>query len=256
VTAALPFLATLALWFASTALIVWLANRPSTTFGFSLLLGGAAGVFGLVLILLTADVVTPAAHYAGLCRRVAGLGLARACIPDRRGHRATPRPLGRGAGWPRFRAATATVIHHEIALAATALPLAGAELGRGQYDRRPRLWLVARLRLSAKLNIFLGVPNLSDEMLPRQLHYLKSYFGAPRLHAALVASLIGSIALAAWLGARALAMPADVGAALLFALAALGALEHLFLALPVRDGALWRWAIPARPKSWGGGYGL
>jgi putative photosynthetic complex assembly protein 2 len=256
VTAALPFLATLALWFASTALIVWLANRPSTTFGGSLLLGGAAGISGLVLILLTADVMTPAAHYAAFAGALLVWGwhelafLTGAVTGPRRGPSAGER------GWTRFRAATATVIHHEIALAATAALLLVLSWGAANMTGAHAFALLLVLRLSAKLNIFLGVPNLSDEMLPRQLHYLKSYFGAPRLHAALVASLIGSIALAAWLGARALAMPADVGAALLFALAALGALEHLFLALPVRDGALWRWAIPARPKSWGGGYGL
>jgi hypothetical protein len=73
----------------------------------------------------------------------------------------------------------------------------------------------------------------------------------------LALSLIGSIALAAWLGQRA-ATTGEAGAALLFALAALGALEHLFLALPLRDSALWRWAIPARRQTSheGGGYGL
>ena len=33
------------------------------------------------------------------------------------------------------------------------------------------------------------------------------------------------------------------------ALAALGAIEHLFLALPFRDGALWGWALPNTRKA-------
>ena len=37
-----------------------------------------------------------------------------------------------------------------------------------------------------------------------------------------------------------------VRASLLFAMAALGVLEHVFLALPFRDGALWGWALPTR----------
>ena len=37
----------------------------------------------------------------------------------------------------------------------------------------------------------------------------------------------------------------SIGASLLAALAALGALEHVFLLLPVRDGALWGWALPS-----------
>jgi hypothetical protein len=52
------------------------------------------------------------------------------------------------------------------------------------------------------------------------------------------------------LGGQALAAPAGsaaaVSASLIFALAALGAIEHLFFALPFRDGALWGWALPAR----------
>ena len=74
-------------------------------------------------------------------------------------------------------------------------------------------------------------------------------------HVAAIA--IGAAALAlgnralAWLGALAAETSgpgASVAASLLFAMAALGALEHLFFALPLRDGALWGWAIAARDK--------
>ena len=37
-----------------------------------------------------------------------------------------------------------------------------------------------------------------------------------------------------------------VGFALLGALAALGALEHIFFASPLPDAALWRWLLPSR----------
>ena len=64
----------------------------------------------------------------------------------------------------------------------------------------------------------------------------------------LIISTIVAIALAAWLGSAAYhaapGSPDAIAASLLFALAALGALEHLFLALPFRDGMLWGWALP------------
>jgi putative photosynthetic complex assembly protein 2 len=63
VSIALPVLATIALWFASTALIVWLANRPRATFPLSLALGAGAGVAGLLLISWTARDAGPAAAY-------------------------------------------------------------------------------------------------------------------------------------------------------------------------------------------------
>jgi putative photosynthetic complex assembly protein 2 len=85
--------------------------------------------------------------------------------------------------------------------------------------------------------------------MPGHLEYLKTYFGPRRLHGALAFSLAALTALSVWLGARALAAPDDsfaaVSATLVFMLAALGSLEHLFLALPFRDGALWRWALPS-----------
>jgi putative photosynthetic complex assembly protein 2 len=256
VSLTLPVLTTLALWFASTALIVWLANRPSRTFRASLLLGGGAGLLGLMLILLTANAATPAADYAAFAGALLIWGwhelafLTGAVTGSRRHGAAGER------GWLRFKAATAALIHHELALAATALLLLILSWGAANPTGAHAFALLLALRLSAKINIFLGVPNLSDEMMPARLGYLKSYFGAPRLHPALLLSLLGCALLTLWLGARALAAPGDVGAALLFALAALGALEHLFLALPVRDGVLWRWAMPAGRKSWGGGYGL
>jgi len=256
VSSALPLLTTLALWFAGTALIVWLANRPSATFARSVAWGGAAGVAGLILILLTADRTSAAAHYAAFAGALLIWGWHELAFLT--GAVTGPRrlPAAGERGWPRFRAAAATLIHHEVALAATAAMLIGLTWGAANQTGAHAFALLLALRLSAKLNIFLGVPNFSDELLPKHLNYLKSYFGTPKLHLVLILSLLCSAVFAVWLGSRAVSSSGDAGTWLLAALAALGALEHLFLALPVRDGALWRWAIPARPKSWGGGYGL
>lgn len=248
---AIPFFATIALWFASTALIVWLANRPRATFPASLAAGGAAGVAGLLLVAFTSHDAGPAAAYLSFIGALAIWGWHELAFLTGAvaGPRRTP-----AAGPPRFRQATAAVIHHELALAATALLLILLSWGAPNMTGALAFALLFGLRLSAKLNIFLGVPNLSDELLPAHLAYLKSYFGRPRFTPALAASLAATIALAVWLGVRA----DSTGATLLFTLAALGALEHLFLALPLRDGALWRWAIPGRPAKSieGGGYGL
>ena len=111
--------------------------------------------------------------------------------------------------------------------------------------------LLFGLRLLAKLNLFAGVPNASTDMLPRHLGYFTSYFGPNRFTALLAASIASTIILASALGALAAQAgqgAAAVGASLLFAIAALGALEHLFFALPLRDGALWGWALPARKR--------
>jgi putative photosynthetic complex assembly protein 2 len=247
VSIALPLLATIALWFASTALIVWLANRPRASFRTSLGIGAAAGAVGLLLIAYTAADAGPAAAYLSFIGALAVWGwhelafLTGAVAGTRR------LPASGTRGWARFREGTAAVIHHEIALAVTALLLVSLSWGEPNQTGAAAFSLLFGLRLSAKLNIFLGVPNISDELLPPHLSYLKSYFGPPRFTPSLALALAGSLGVAAWLGQRAVTS-GEAGAALLFALAALGALEHLFLALPLRDGALWRWAIPARRR--------
>ncbi len=258
----LPASAVLVLWFAGTALIVWAANRPRETYRRSLAIGGVAGAAGLLVVALAGHSNTTAAVYLSFCGALAVWGwqelafLTGAVGGPRRGD-AEPG----AAGWRRFTQATATVIHHEIALAATLALLLLVTWGAPNQTGAATFALLFGLRLSAKLNLFAGVPNFSHELLPAQLRYLTSYFGPSRFGPWLLVSLVATVALAAWLGARAAAAPAgaDTAAAgLLFALAALGALEHFFLALPLRDGALWRWALPARTGAEikGGPYGL
>jgi len=87
-------------------------------------------------------------------------------------------------------------------------------------------------------------------MLPEHLAYLKSYFGRSRMTVLLIASIAAIAASTAWFASLAVAAPAGsaamVGASLLTTLSLLGVLEHLFLALPFRDGMLWGWAMPTR----------
>lgn len=239
----LPTLATIVLWFASTALIVWLANRPRDTFRRSLGLGGVAAVIGLVLMVGAAGDSGDAAAYASFAGALAIWGWHELAFLT--GAVTGPRRAPLAPGGSRFADATATVIHHELALAATAVLLLALTWGAPNAIGAYIFALLFVLRLGTKLAIFAGVPSMSDELLPAHLGYLKSYFGPPRFSATLALALAGAIALTLWLGARAMAAP-SAGGALLFALAALGAIEHLFLALPLRDGALWRWANPAR----------
>ena len=71
----------------------------------------------------------------------------------------------------------------------------------------------------------------------------------------LAASIAAILALAWWFASLAMAAPTGsaemVGASLLTALCLLGALEHIFLALPFRDGMLWGWAFSKQRKQTG-----
>jgi putative photosynthetic complex assembly protein 2 len=149
-------------------------------------------------------------------------------------------------GWLRFKAATATVIHHELALLATATALFALTWHEPNQAAPQTFLLLFVLRLSAKFNLYLGVPNLSDEVFPAHLAYLKSYFRKARMNALFPFSIALGTAIVAWSWTIAQTSPASSGAAvtalLIAGLAALGVIEHLFLVLPLRDAKMWQWA--------------
>lgn len=247
----LPVIVTIAIWFFATGLIAWLDNRDRATFPRSLMLGGVAGVGGLLLILQSAQTVSVSAVYLSFIGALLvwswhELAFLTGAVS---GPRRSECPKG-ASGFQRFAHASAAVIHHEIALAVTALLLTAITWTAPNQIGAMIFVLLFVLRLSAKFNMFVGVPNMATDILPPHLGYLKSYFGPNRFSWLLVATLGASGVLAAWLGSLAWSAQAGsaemVGASLLFALAALGVLEHLFFALPFRDGALWGWALPGR----------
>jgi putative photosynthetic complex assembly protein 2 len=151
----------------------------------------------------------------------------------------------------RFFRACGTIAYHEILLTAVlALTLWLSWEAANTFG----FWTFAVLyfaRISAKLNLFLGVPKINVEFLPGPLAHLPSYFRFARLNALFPASVTAlSFAVACWLeriyGA---ATPADaVGFSLLAALTALALLEHWLMVLPLPDERLWRWMIPV-PKT-------
>ncbi|MBB3033772.1 putative photosynthetic complex assembly protein PuhE [Alteriqipengyuania lutimaris] len=248
----LPVLATIAVWFFATGLIAWAANASRDGFSRSLVLAGVAGVAGLGAVLASLRMTGIDGSYLGFVGALAiwgwhELAFLTGGVTGPRREAAMPH----AHGLLRFRQASAAVIHHELALGATAAMLVALSWGQPNPLGAQVFALLFGLRLLAKLNLFAGVPNASTDILPRHLAYMTSYFGPNRFTALLGLSIAGTVTLAAWLGVQAAMASAGgvaTGASLLFALAALGALEHLFFALPLRDGALWGWAIAARDR--------
>jgi putative photosynthetic complex assembly protein 2 len=142
------------------------------------------------------------------------------------------------------------IAYHEFALIVTAgLVFAVTANAPNQLG----WWTFAALlvlRQSAKINLFLGVRTLNDELLPAQVDFLRSYFARKPINALFPLSVTVATAAAAWLAVAAV----DAGSnfdelcyALLAALVALGALEHWFMVLPVPVVDLWRWSVRAQP---------
>jgi putative photosynthetic complex assembly protein 2 len=248
---AVPLIVTLLVWFFATGLIAWLDNRDRATFPRSLALAGFGGTAGLIAVVAGSLMPTAAGAYIGFVGALmvwswheASFLMGAVAGPRREPSRPTVR------GWDRFIDAGSTLIYHEIALALTALMLLSLGWNAPNPTGASIFVLLFALRLCSKFALFGGVPNQVGDMLPPHLEYLCSYFGPRRFSPAFACALVVTFALAGVLGANAFAAPAGstaaVNASLLFALAALGAIEHVFLALPFRDGALWGWALPAR----------
>jgi hypothetical protein len=108
------------------------------------------------------------------------------------------------------------------------------------------LWV---MRLSSKLNVFLGVPNLTEEFLPDHLAYMKGFFRKRPMNGLFPVSVTASTVPAALLAQAAASAPTPFEAAsytLLAALLALAIVEHWFLVLPISVVPLWRWGLGSR----------
>ncbi len=248
-----PVLYALFLWWFSTGLILLLDGLPRWTFRWSLL--GASGAFGLALhgVASSAGDPTPAGAYAAFTSAVLVWGWNE--IAFLMGFVTGPRkaacPVG-CSGWRHFGHATATVLHHELALAASALLVVLLTWGGVNQVATWTFLILWAMRLSTKLNLFLGVPNPSAELLPDHLRYLGRYLTRKPMNLLFPLSVTLSTAVAALLVHGALAPPAGsfpaTGRSLLATLATLGVLEHWFLVLPLPATRLWRWSLRTRAE--------
>lgn len=236
-------------WWFGTGAVLLLDGLPRHTFPFSLWLGAWVAVAALVMAVSVAGDASVFAAYVGFTAALVVWGWHEMAflMGVVTGPRKTPCPP-EAAGWQRFSAATQAILHHEIALAATLAVLVALTWGAPNQVAAETFAVLWVMRLSAKLNVFLGVRNLATEMIPDSLRYLSTYFGPARGHPFLAASIVLSSAALVLLGARAhTALEATefshVGTTLTATLLALAVLEHLFLAFPVRDTWLWRWAL-------------
>lgn len=246
----MPLVYAAALWFVSTGVIIMLDGLPRRTYRWSFGVASLVALAAIVGVARSAADPSPAGAYLGFTCALAVWGWHEMSflMGIVTGPRKSPCPP-QAAGWTRFRLAAGTLIYHEIALALTAALLIALSWHAVNPAGAAAFAVLFALRLSAKLNIFLGVPNLSVDFLPGHLGYLKSYFRTRRMNALFPVSVITAAAAAAALAltAAGAATPgAATGFALLAALVALGLLEHGFMITPLPDAALWRWAMVSR----------
>jgi putative photosynthetic complex assembly protein 2 len=253
----LDFAAAIALvvfaWWISTGAVLYLVGMPRLTYPLTMgaiTLALAMAFFGLWAI---GDMQTPAAAYGGfLCGLVIWawneLSFLTGLVT---GPRTSECPVG-AKGWARFSAAAQTVIYHELAIAASVLVAWLLTSGMPNQVGLYTLLILWIARLSAKLNVYLGVANLTEEFLPPHLRYLPSYFRKRSMNFLIPVSITVATATTAVLALMAFepgADPFQVAAfTMLAALMALVVVEHWFLVLPMSPAAMWSWGLASRSE--------
>jgi len=243
-----PALFTAFVWWFSTGAILWLDGLHPRTYRASLT--GASALAALALTGLAAtkdDTSLGGAYVAFLCGLVIWAWQEMAFLM---GLVSGPRRIPSEPGAPplrRFGQAVMAILHHELAiLAGAALVLAltwGGENLVGVWTYL-LLWV---MRLSAKLNLFLGVPNLAEEFLPDHLAYLQSYFRRRPMNLlfpfSVTGGTIGTVLLFQAAMAEGVTAAVAAGYVFLGTMLALAVLEHWFLVLPIPSVLLWAWSL-------------
>lgn len=243
-----PILYAVFVWWFLTGLIVYLDGLPRRTFVWSLFCATLALGLGLYGLSATRGDETAAGAYCAFTSALLVWGWHEMSFLMGlvTGPRATALPKG-CAGFRRVVLATQTILYHEIALALTALLIFALTQGGANQIGLWTFLILWSMRLSAKLNVFLGVPNLAQSFLPEHLKFLETYFRKKPMNWLFPVSVTGSA-----LATQALAQPifADhaseftmVGNTFLATLMGLAMIEHWFMVLPFEATALWAWGL-------------
>ena len=249
----LAVLYVLFLWWFSTGLIVYLDGLPRQTHHSTFLT--ASIVAGTALIgLVYASSST--SHFAALLSFSCGLLLwawqelsyFTGFITGTRKHSCHEECRG----WSHFMHAIQVNLYHELAIIIGAIAIvtltwdAANQVGTWTYLL---LWW---MQLSAKLNVFLGVRNVSEEFLPEHMFYLKSFLKQKKMNVLFPFSITILTILCVYLVHQGLFANAGSFMALKYFLLAaivfLAVVEHWLLVLPVSPTALWNWWLNLRDK--------
>jgi putative photosynthetic complex assembly protein 2 len=188
------------LWWASTSAILFLDGLPRRTYCASMAIASVLAAGALLTLWWTKGASSSGAVVLSFTAALAlwGWNEMAFLMGYITGPRRTPATPG-ASGWRRFRESAATLISHEIAIAATALAIwllvRGGENLFGLWTFLI-LWV---MRLSTKINIFLGAPNVTEEFLPPHLAYLSTYFRKRAMNGFFPLSVTLATLCAAWL---------------------------------------------------------
>lgn len=247
----LPIVYTLFVWWFSTGVILYLDGLPRWTFPWTMTWATILlGVAFVGLVATANDTRASGAYLAFTCTIVIwGWKELAFLLGYVTGPRRLACPSG-ARGWRRAGHAVLAILYHELALIALGAAVVALTWGAANPVAACAFATLWVMRLSAKLNVFLGVRNLNEEFLPAHIRYLGSYFRQRTMNPLFPLSLFASSALALLLWQHALAPSTRVFGAVsttfVAMLLTLAVLEHAFMMLPLPSQRLWRWGLRSR----------
>jgi putative photosynthetic complex assembly protein 2 len=242
--AAVPIAYALLIWWFSTGIILYVIRLSPRTYPRSLAVAGVILAVSLCALAQRSDGAGVWDAYIAFTAAVAVWGFVELTFLTGyiTGSRKTACPRG-SQGWRRARYATETIIYHELALVAAAAAVLIATWNGSNRVAIAAFAILWVMRLSSKLNLFLGVRTLNDELLPRQLQHLGSYFLRRDMNwlypVSVAGSAAGTVLLFVWALAPAATEFETAGFLLLASLLALALIEHLFMMIPMPIARLW-----------------
>jgi putative photosynthetic complex assembly protein 2 len=247
---ALPALFVVATWWSATRLILVLDRLPPDTYRRSLRAAVMVGMGAVGCIAATAGDATPSAAYLGFACAVALWGLPELAFLTGAltGPRRTACPA-RCGGTRHFRHAIEAILYNELAIAALGALIAAITWHTANRTAAWTYYALWAMRTSTKLNLFFGVRNWSEKLLPEHLRYLESFFKKQPMNLLFPLSVTLATGIT-WCIVKHALNPAvthfdAVSCVLIATLLALGVLEHWFLVLPIPVDQLFGWGIVA-----------
>ena len=246
----MPVLFAIFVWWFSTGVVLLLNGMPRTTFRWSVLISSALALTALYGVSHTVHSLSVVNAYCAFTCALLIWGWHELTFLT--GWLTGPRQEACTAvdGWPRFRQAVAAILWHELAILASGIVLA---IITWNAPNKIAMWTFLVLwvmRTSAKLNLFFGVRNLSEEFLPPHLAYMASYFRRRAMNIFLPFSIATSAAALVLIAQAAMKFDTStagtVGLLLVGSMLTMAILEHFLLVLPLPSTALWRWAMRNR----------
>lgn len=230
------------LWGISTAVIFYLDSLPPRTFPYSMTAATLLVGLGLVAVWWWQDDATVLAVGMSFAAGLLIWGWTEMALYM--GYVTGPRkqrcPAG-CSGPAHFGHAVAANLWHELLV----VGLAGLIW---VTDNQTALWCFVMLwlmHLSARLNVFLGVRNVSEEFVPDSMDVLKGFLRRRNMNWLFPFSMAGLVGLIYILLTRISGFEATMAATL----AAIGLLEHVLLMLPLPIEKLFRWSLSDSHKS-------